>query len=61
MKKLFWGAVALLYLLRFDVWFWHDAPRLAWAGTLPAGFVYHVGFCVVVAWVMWGWVRASES
>lgn len=61
MKKLLWGAVALLYLLHHDVWFWHEAPRLEWAWTLPAGFVYHVGFCVVVALVMGVWVRASES
>jgi hypothetical protein len=58
---LLYGALAVLYLLHNDLWLWND-PRL-WLG-LPAGLVYHLGFCVaasallgllvVFAWPPWG-------
>jgi len=44
-----YAALAALYLLHNDLWLWNDS-RL-WLG-LPAGLVYHIGFCVVVSAVL---------
>ena len=46
---LLYAALAALYLLHNDLWLWNDS-RL-WLG-LPAGLVYHIGFCVVVSAVL---------
>ena len=46
---LLYAALAALYLLHNDVWLWNDS-RL-WLG-LPAGLVYHIGFCVAVSAVL---------
>ena len=46
------AAVAALYVLHQDVWFWHDARPLVF-GFLPIGLFYHVAFTVVTAGVMW--------
>lgn len=53
MKKLAWAGVGLLYLLHNDVWLWSEPHRLPWAWSLPAGFVYHVVFCVAAALLFW--------
>lgn len=46
---LLYAALAALYLLHNDIWLWNDS-RL-WLG-LPAGLVYHIGFCVAVSAVL---------
>ena len=46
---LLYAALAALYLLHNDLWLWNDS-RL-WLG-LPAGLVYHIGFCVAVSAVL---------
>jgi len=46
---LLYAALAALYLLHNDLWLWNDS-RL-WLG-LPAGLVYHIGFCFAVSVVL---------
>lgn len=46
------AALAALYLLHNDVWFWGAPHRLTVLWGLPAGFVYHVAFCFAAAGVM---------
>ena len=48
-RRLLYFALALLFLLRFDVFLWNDPRRIA---GLPVGLAYHVLFCVAVALVM---------
>lgn len=57
MKKPAWAGLALLYLLHNDVWLWSEPHRLPWAWSLPAGFVYHVVFCLAAALLFWLIVR----
>ena len=45
-------AVALLYLLHQDFWFWRDARPLIF-GFLPVGLFYHAAFTVASAGVLW--------
>ena len=47
--SLVYAALAALYLLHNDLWLWNDS-RL-WLG-LPAGLVYHIGFCVAASAVL---------
>lgn len=54
--------LAVLYLLHNDVWNWAARSpggphRLEWLWSLPAGFAYHVAFCVAVAVFLGLWVR----
>jgi hypothetical protein len=46
---LLYAALAALYLLHNDLWLWNDS-RL-WLG-LPAGLIYHIGFCVAASAVL---------
>jgi len=46
---LLYAALAALYLLHNDLWLWNDS-RL-WLG-LPAGLVYHIGFCIAASAVL---------
>lgn len=53
----------VLYLLHNDLWFWHDDRILL---ALPIGLLYHVGFCVAAALMMWllvdhAWPEAVET
>ena len=45
-------AIAALYLLHQDVWFWTEARPLVF-GFLPVGLAYHGAYCVAVAVLMW--------
>jgi hypothetical protein len=45
-RRLIYAALALLYLLHNDLWLWNDGRM--WLG-LPAGLLYHIGFCVAVS------------
>jgi hypothetical protein len=49
-RKLLYLAIAVLYLLHNDLWFWNDA-RLVFG--LPVGIAYHVGFCVAASVLLW--------
>jgi len=53
-RRLLYGALVLIFVLHNDLWLWDDA-RLV--GGLPVGLTYHIGFCLVVALVMWLIVR----
>jgi hypothetical protein len=45
------AAVALLYLLHQDFWFWRDARPLVF-GVLPIGLFYHVAFTFITSLVL---------
>ena len=45
-------AVAALYVLHQDLWFWRAARPLVF-GFLPVGLFYHVVFSVAAALLMW--------
>jgi hypothetical protein len=49
-------AIAALYLLHQDIWFWRQARPLMF-GFLPVGLAYHGAYCVAVAGLMWGLTR----
>ena len=44
-------AVAILYLLHQDVWYWRTARPLVF-GFLPVGLAWHAAFCVAVSLLM---------
>jgi hypothetical protein len=46
------GAVALLYVLHQDFWYWREARPLVF-GFLPIGLFYHAAFTVASAGVLW--------
>ena len=50
------AAVALLYLLHQDFWFWREARPLVF-GFLPVGLFYHALFTVASSLVLWLLVR----
>ena len=52
------AAVAALYLLHQDVWFWRDARPLVF-GFLPVGLAYHGAYCLAVAALMWVLTRVA--
>ena len=45
-------AIAALYLLHQDVWFWRTARPLVF-GFLPIGLAYHALYCLAAALLMW--------
>ena len=45
-------AVAVLYVLHQDIWFWRTARPLVF-GFLPIGLAYHAAFSVAAALVLW--------
>jgi hypothetical protein len=45
-------AIAAVYALHQDVWFWRDARPLVF-GFLPIGLAYHGAYCLAVALLMW--------
>ncbi len=36
-------------MLHQDTWNWYE---LSWVGSLPAGFAYHLAFCLFVSLLM---------
>jgi hypothetical protein len=46
------AAVALLYVLHQDLWFWRDARPLVF-GFLPIGLFYHAAFTVATTGALW--------
>ena len=51
-------ALAALYLLHQDIWFWRDARPLVF-GFLPIGLAYHALYCLAIATVMWVLTRVA--
>jgi Protein of unknown function (DUF3311) len=49
-------AVAVLYVLHQDIWFWRTARPLVF-GFLPVGLAYQAAFSVAAAGVLWLLVR----
>jgi hypothetical protein len=49
-------AVAVLYVLHQDVWFWRTARPLVF-GVLPVGLFYHGCFSVAASLLMWALVK----
>ena len=49
-------AVAVLYVLHQDIWFWRTARPLVF-GVLPVGLFYHGCFSVAAAFLMWALVK----
>jgi hypothetical protein len=56
MRAMAVAAVALLYLLHQDFWFWRAARPLVF-GFLPIGLFYHAAFTVATAGVLWMLVK----
>jgi hypothetical protein len=52
MRRVAIAAVALLYVLHHDVWWWHQARPLVF-GFLPVGLFYHAAFTVASAGALW--------
>jgi hypothetical protein len=57
-RLLLTAAIAALYLLHQDVWFWREARPLVF-GFLPIGLAYHALYCLAVAAVMWWLTRTA--
>jgi hypothetical protein len=49
-------AVAVLYVLHQDIWFWRTARPLVF-GFMPVGLAYQAAFSVAAAGVLWLLVR----
>ena len=45
-------AIAALYLLHQDFWFWRTARPLVF-GFLPIGLAYHAVYCLAASFLMW--------
>ena len=45
------AAVAALYLLHQDFWFWRSARPLVF-GFLPVGLAWHAAYCVAISLLM---------
>lgn len=56
-KLLLLAGLGGLYLLHNDFWNWGAPYRLEALWGLPAGFVWHVLFCLAAAAWMWWMVR----
>jgi hypothetical protein len=52
------AAVALLYLLHQDTWFWHEVRPLVF-GFLPIGLFYHAVFTIACSGVLWLLVKMA--
>jgi hypothetical protein len=50
-KVLLFLAVATLYVLHQDIWFWRTARPLVF-GFLPVGLAYHAGYSVAASLVL---------
>jgi hypothetical protein len=51
-------AIAALYVLHQDVWFWRTARPLVF-GFLPVGLAYHAAYCLLAAVLMWWLTRVA--
>jgi hypothetical protein len=51
-------AIALLYVLHQDLWFWTTARPLV-LGFIPIGLAYHGLYCVAASLLMWALTRLA--
>jgi len=51
-----YGAIAVLFVLHNDIWFWDDPSRIL---GLPIGLTYHLAFMAAVIAVMIWLIRAA--
>jgi hypothetical protein len=51
-------AIALLYVLHQDLWFWMTARPLV-LGFIPIGLAYHGLYCVAASLLMWALTRLA--
>jgi hypothetical protein len=51
-------AIAAVYLLHQDVWFWRSARPLVF-GILPIGLAYHAAYCLLAVALMWILTKAA--
>jgi hypothetical protein len=51
-------AIAALYLLHQDLWFWREARPLVF-GILPVGLAYHAAYCLAATGLMWVLTRVA--
>ncbi len=51
-------AIAAVYLLHQDVWFWRTARPLVF-GFLPIGLAYHAAYCLLATGLMWVLTRTA--
>ena len=51
-------AMATLYALHQDLWFWRSAEPLAF-GFLPSALWYHGLYCLAAALLMWTLTRVA--
>lgn len=56
MPLLLGAAIAALYVLHQDVWFWGTARPLVF-GFLPIGLAWHAAYCVAAAVLLWALTR----
>lgn len=52
------AAVAALFVLHQDLWFWREARPLVF-GFLPVGLAYHGAYCAAVSLLMWTLTRVA--
>lgn len=51
-------AIAAVYLLHQDLWFWRTARPLVF-GILPVGLAYHAAYCLLAAGLVWALTKAA--
>ena len=51
-------AIAAVYVLHQDVWFWRTARPLV-LGILPPGLAYHAAYCLLAAGLMWALTKVA--
>lgn len=56
MPLLLGAAIAALYVLHQDVWFWGTARPLVFR-FLPIGLAWHAAYCVAAAVLLWALTR----
>ena len=52
------AAIAALYVLHQDFWFWRTATPLVF-GFLPVGLAYHGAYCLAASALMWALTRLA--
>jgi Protein of unknown function (DUF3311) len=52
------AAIAALYVLHQDLWFWRNARPLVF-GFLPVGLAYHAAYCLASTLLMWALTRLA--
>jgi hypothetical protein len=51
-------AIAVLYLLHQDFWFWRTAQPFIF-GFLPVALAYHAAYCIAASVLMWALTKVA--